>query len=414
MNERFLRLAAALRHDFPEQCAGDGSRRYFSAPGRTELGGNHTDHNRGKVLAASVQLDACAAVVPRADNVCVLRTVSLDGGKVTQKYPDVEISLEHLAPAAAEYGKTEGLLRGVAASFRERGLKIGGWTAVNDTAVPGGSGLSSSAAIEALIGRIFDALYNDGSLPAVEIAKIGQEAENKFFGKPCGLMDQIACAHGGAEMIDFADPENPVITPVPFDFGATGCTLCVCDTRGSHADLTDDYAAIPAEMKAVAALFGKTALRDVSREDVAAWAGEIRKQCGDRALLRSLHFFDENKRVEAEVKALLKGDFDGYLALVNESGASSERLLQNIYAPQHPETQAVSVALAATRGFLKGGSGRPGACRVHGGGFAGTIQAYIPSPRFDAYRELMEGIFGAGCVTELRIRDEGAVEVREK
>jgi galactokinase len=287
-----------------------------------------------------------------------------------------------------------------------------------------GSGLSSSAAVEVLIARIFDNLFGKGKRSALELAQIGQKAENVYFGKPCGLMDQTACASGGAVAIDFKDPEKPLVRQINFDPAAAGFALCVVDTRGSHADLTADYAAIPAEMKAVAAFFGKTVLRELDAETVLAHAAEIRKAGGDRALLRAFHFFDENRRVDAMLSELEKMNaapspgevpspgekqkaLGAFLKIVNQSGDSSWELLQNIYSPKNSCEQGISLALALTKGFLAGA----GACRVHGGGFAGTIQAYVPLDALDAYRARMEAFFGAGSVTVLRIRPVGAAEL---
>jgi galactokinase len=402
--------AGALRGkpvaDFPET---SGDIRLFTAPGRTELGGNHTDHNRGKVLAASVQLDAAAAAVKRNDGLVILRTAG---------YPDAVVDIGNLSPDPAEGGSTEALIRGIAAEFASRGLSPRGFTAVSDSTVIPGSGLSSSAAVEILIAKIFDQLYAGGELSALEIAKMGQKAENAYFGKPCGLMDQIACASGGAVAIDFQDLTTPRIAKIPVDLTALGYVLCVVDTRGSHADLTEDYAAIPAEMKAVAAFFGKKDLREVSRAAVVDKAPELRKALGDRAIMRALHFFSENSRVDEmrEVLEKIDGSLDlpetqrslgRYLSLVNESGDSSAQLLQNNYSPRNSREQGISLALALTKSFL----GRQGACRVHGGGFAGTIQAYLPANYLPGYREEMERVFGPGAVNVLSIRPIGAAEL---
>jgi galactokinase len=419
--ERWRALAGGLlsedsfpRRDFPET---GGDLRLFTAAGRTELGGNHTDHNRGKVLAASVQLDIAAVVAPRSDSRVFFRSTG---------YPDVIVELAgadgqpDLAPKPAEKGSTEALIRGVAAEFAARGTALRGFTVNAVSTVLPGSGLSSSAAVEVLFGRIFDNLFGGGVRTALEIAQIGQRAENLYFGKPCGLMDQTACASGGAVAIDFADTAKPLVRQVDVDLAKAGYALCVVNTRGSHADLTPDYAAIPAEMKAVAALFGKEALRGVDENEVRARAAEIRKTAGDRALLRAFHFFAENRRVDAMLDALeqlrqaespaaRETALAAYLALVNESGDSSWELLQNVYSPHHVKEQGVSLALALTRAFLREQSG--GACRVHGGGFAGTIQAYIPLAAFELYRKRMDGVFGAGSVTPLHVRPVGAEEL---
>jgi galactokinase len=383
--------------DFPETA---GDLRLFTAPGRTELGGNHTDHNQGKVLAASIQLDQAAVVAPRNDDIVVFRSVG---------YPDVVVDLKNTEVEPAERGTTEALVRGIAAEFKRRSVGVRGFTANAASTVLPGSGLSSSAAIEVLIGKIFDNLYGEGKCSALELAQIGQKAENVFFGKPCGLMDQTACASGGVVAIDFRDQDDPRIANIAFDPAAAGYALCVVDTRGSHADLTGDYAAIPAEMKETAAFFGKTVLRELDKETVMSRAGEIRKVLGDRALLRALHFFDENRRVDAMRAVLEKQEpLSQYLNLVNESGNSSWELLQNIYPSHKPREQGIALALAISRDFIAG----DGACRVHGGGFAGTIQVYIPLDSVPAYRAKMEAVFGPGVVTELRIRPVGAVELK--
>jgi galactokinase len=394
--------------NFPET---RGELRVFTAAGRTELGGNHTDHNQGKVLAASIQLDAVSIAAPRQDKKVLFRSPG---------FPDAAVDLSDLTARPEEKGTTGALIRGIAAELVRRGVPVRGFTANAASTVLPGSGLSSSAAVEVLLGCIFDSLFGDGKRSALELAQIGQKAENTYFGKPCGLMDQAACASGGAVAIDFKDPAHPMVKQISFDLAAAGYALCVVNTHGSHADLTPDYAAIPAEMKAVAAVFGREALRDVDPQAVFAKAAEIRKIAGDRAFLRAVHFFNENRRVDTmhalleEISAAsgepkLRALFD-FLSLVDQSGDSSWKLLQNVYSPQNPAEQGVSLALALTRNFLETET-RAGACRVHGGGFAGTIQAYIPLDCLDAYRAKMEPVFGAGAVTVLRIRPIGAAEI---
>jgi galactokinase len=351
-------------------------------------------------------------------------------------YPDAVVNLvdssgkPDLEPRESEKGNTEALIRGIAAELIARGTAVHGFTVNADSTVLRGSGLSSSAAVEVLFGRIMDTLFGDGKRSALEIAQIGRKAENVYFGKPCGLMDQIACASGGAVAIDFEDMENPKVQQIDVDLASAGYALCVVNTGGSHADLTPDYAAIPQEMKAVAAFFGKQVLREVEEETMEAKAGEIRKTLksslgpalGDRALLRAFHFFDENQRVDAMLAAL--GQFGraqspsskhkalcDYLTLVNESGASSWEYLQNVYSPRNVQEQGPALALALTRDFLRSEASLPGACRIHGGGFAGTIQAYIPMTVLEAYRKVMDGVFGSGSVTTLRIRPVGAGEL---
>ncbi|MDR2952590.1 MAG: galactokinase [Treponema sp.] len=398
-----------------DSCDVAGNLRVFSAPGRTELGGNHTDHNRGKVLAASIQLDNVAIVQARDDNTVFFRSTG---------HPDVRVRLvdsastPDLKPKPEEEGATESLVRGIAAEFKRRGYAVGGFSANADSAVFAGSGLSSSAAIEVLLGRIFDSLYGEGKLSPLEIAQIGQIAENTYFGKPCGLMDQTACAAGGAIIIDFADAASPLVKQVNFDLATLGYALCVVSTGGSHVDLTADYASIPVEMKGVAAFFGKSVLRELDKETVLSRASEIRKTLGDRALLRAIHYFDENDRVDAMTAALVEMDgaqaaakpqaLGKFLDLVNESGDSSWELLQNVYS--RPQEQGVSAALALSKDFLRR-TKLKGAARVHGGGFAGTIQAYLPLDAVDAYRAAIEPVFGAGSVTVLRIRSLGAIEL---
>ncbi|MDR1353642.1 MAG: galactokinase [Treponema sp.] len=391
-----------------------GEVRLFSAPGRTELGGNHTDHNHGKVLAASIQLDAAAAAAKREDGIVVFRSTG---------YPDVVVDLfrdglPNLAANPAEKGCTEALIRGIAAEFAAQGARIGGFSANADSTVLAGSGLSSSAAVEVLVAKIFDCLYAGGGRSAVELAKIGQKAENEYFGKPCGLEDQIASACGGTVAIDFQNTGEPQVSPVRFDLYSLGYALCVVNTGGSHVDLTGDYASIPKEMNAVAAFLGKKVLRECYKSQVMEKAAEIRKRIGDRAILRALHFFSENNRVTDMKEALERtnslfdpyerqGALGRYLSLVNESGNSSWELLQNVYAPANPAEQGIALALAISRAFL----GNLGAARVHGGGFAGTIQAYVPLTSLDNYLEEIEPVFGKGTVTVLRIRQTGVTEL---
>jgi galactokinase len=392
--------------------------RIFSAPGRTELGGNHTDHNRGRVLAAAIQMDAVAIVAPLNSRRVFLRSPG---------FPDVQVNFDatdgrpDLSPRPEEQGTTEALVRGIAAGFAARGVERHGFCANAASTVLPGSGLSSSAAIEILIAKIFDALCGAGGYTALELAMICQKAENIFFGKPSGLMDQAACASGGAVAIDFADPVSPLVTAIKFDPLAAGFALCVVNTRGNHADLTPDYAAIPHEMNAVAGYFGKSSLREVDISQVLLEAAGIRKKLGDRALLRAIHFFNEDRRAGAMAgllqkleTATLKGEsqkiFTEFLDLVNESGDSSWELLQNIYSPADTGNQGLSLALAVSREFFHK-HGIQAACRVHGGGFAGTIQAYVPVGGLDGYRAQMEAIFGCGALTVLRIRPLGAVEL---
>ena len=414
LTEAFLSEKDFPSGTFPETKKG---LRLFTAAGRTELGGNHTDHNKGKVLAAAIQLDQAAIVAERNDKRIFFRSTG---------YPDVIVDLVNadgkplLEPKENEKGKTESLIRGIAAEFTKRGAVVNGFTVNADSTVLPGSGLSSSAAVEVLFGRIINNMYHGGKCSSLEIAQISQRAENIYFGKPCGLMDQTACAYGGAVAIDFSDLKRPLVKQVDVDLTAAGFSLCVVNTRGSHADLTPDYAAIPSEMKAVAVLFGKEALGECSKEMIEKNALNIRQKLGDRALLRAFHFYDDNLRVEKMHTALEKlnaakdseqqSAISAYFALVNESGDSSWELLQNVYSVQNVKEQGIAVALALTKNFLHANA-LPGACRVHGGGFAGTIQAYIPTHALESYRSVMDGVFGAGSVTVLRIRPVGAEEL---
>lgn len=371
----------------------------FSASGRTEIGGNHTDHNRGKVLAAAVGLDVIAYVIPTRENVI---TVQSEG------FPRDTVKLDVLEPVEAELNSSAALIRGVAAGFVKEGLKIGGFEAYTTSNVLKGSGISSSAAFEVLIGTILSHLYNDGNVSAVKVARIAQYAENRFFGKPSGLLDQMASSVGGFITIDFKDTANPVIESISYDFASSGYSLCVVDTKGNHADLTPEYAAIPQEMKAVAEYFGKKELRDIDKTQVMENSADIRAKLGDRAFLRAMHFFDENVRVEREAAALKAGNINEFFKNVNESGNSSYKYLQNIYAPKNPSEQGLSVGLYAAENVLEG----RGACRVHGGGFAGTIQAFVPNDKLDAFTVTMEKLFGKGSCHKLYIRPCGGVKVK--
>lgn len=371
----------------------------FSASGRTEIGGNHTDHNRGKVLAAAVGLDVIAYVIPTRENVI---TVQSEG------FPRDTVKLDVLEPVEAELNSSAALIRGVAAGFVKEGLKIGGFEAYTTSNVLKGSGISSSAAFEVLIGTILSHLYNDGNVSAVKVARIAQYAENRFFGKPSGLLDQMASSVGGFITIDFKDTANPVIESISYDFASSGYSLCVVDTKGNHADLTPEYAAIPQEMKSVAEYFGKKELRDIDKTQVMENSADIRAKLGDRAFLRAMHFFDENVRVEREAAALKAGNINEFFKNVNESGNSSYKYLQNIYAPKNPAEQGLSVGLYAAENVLEG----RGACRVHGGGFAGTIQAFVPNDKLDAFTDTMEKLFGKGSCHKLYIRPCGGVKVK--
>ena len=368
----------------------------FSAPGRTEIGGNHTDHQKGCVLAASVDLDILAAVAPTQSG--IIRVLS-------QGYPMIEVDLRELDPKEEEINTSAALIRGVAScmsamgcDLRERGLDV-----YMTSTVPKGSGLSSSAAYEVLMGTMLNELFWEGRCTAVELAQIGQYAENMFFGKPCGLMDQMASSVGNIITIDFADKANPDVEPVQVDFSKAGLALCILDSGADHADLTDEYAAIPNECRAVAAVCGGEVLRDVPFETFIANLPACRKQCGDRAVLRAFHIYADNQRVARQVNALRAGDFETFLQLVNESGTSSWEYLQNVIPAGYKEHQEVAVTIAAAKHFLNGA----GAVRVHGGGFAGTVQAFVPLEKLDAFKAEMEAILGAGKCHILSIRPEG-------
>lgn len=373
--------------------------RYFSAPGRTELSGNHTDHQRGRVLAGAVNLDMRAAVRKNGTN--TIRILS-------KGYPLTTVMLNLLTPVAEEENTTPALVRGVAARFVQLGCKVEGFDAYVESTVLPGSGLSSSAAFEVLVGTIINHLFFDGKVSQPEIAMIGQYAENVFFGKPCGLMDQTASAVGGMVTIDFADKENPVICPVEFDFAACGHALCIIDTRASHADLTDEYAAITRELKSICAYFGKEVLREISEADFYAAIPALREQCGDRAVMRAIHFYEENERVPKQVAALQAGDFDSYLQLMCQSGLSSYTALQNVVPTGAVAEQDVAIALALCKRYLNGRGGY----RVHGGGFAGTVQAFVPFDILDSFRAGIDAVLGDGACHVLSIRPHGGVEVQ--
>ena len=370
----------------------------YSAPGRTEVGGNHTDHNHGKVLAAGVNLDAVAVVSANAENIVRVKS---EGYKIDA------VDLDNLGVMPDERGKSESLIRGVCAAFKNRGYNIGGFDAATVSDVLSGSGLSSSAAFEVLIGTILNYVYNEGKISPVEIAQIAQFAENEYFGKPCGLMDQMACSVGGFVQIDFNDPAAPVINKVDFDFASCNHALCFVDTGGNHADLTDEYAAVRGEMEAVAAKFGKSVLREVDTAEFEKNIPLIRESAGDRAVLRAMHFFNENRRVDLLGAALRAGDFEAFKELIVESGYSSYMYNQNVYTCKAPADQPVSVALAICQDILKG----KGAWRVHGGGFAGTIQAFVPADLLGEFRSRICAVFGEKSCYVLNIRPEGGVKV---
>lgn len=391
-----------LREEYSRHFGNPGSLRLASSPGRTELGGNHTDHNHGKVLCASVSVDTVALFEPRPDN-----RVRLQSSAFPQLF---EVDLDDLERKESEKGNTRALIRGVAAGLREKGFQVGGFNAVVDSSIGIGLGLSSSASFEVLIGSVYNILYNGTRMDPVTLGQAGQYAENVYFGKPCGLMDQLACAVGGVLSIDFKDDDNPVVERIATDFDRMPHVLAVVHTGGSHADLTQAYASIPEEMRRVAALFGGRTLRDLREEELLAGIDRVRKAAGDRALLRALHFFEENRRVERMETALLAGDFESYLRLVAESGASSGSMLQNTAVQDGDgREQPAALAIGASNGFFR--SAGSGVARIHGGGFAGTVQAYIPRKHLGEYTLIMERLFGEGCVQPLRIRMHGAREL---
>lgn len=394
-DEQYERFAGVLA-DFSAQYGENGEREIalFSAPGRTEVGGNHTDHNHGKVLAASVDLDAVAAASKNDEG--IVRVKSRGFSIDTVELNDLEVNNE-------DAGRSRALVRGVLARFKELGYNIGGFDATTASKVLSGSGLSSSAAFEVLLGTILNHLYNDGKISPVEIAKIAQYAENVHFKKPCGLLDQMACSVGGFVTIDFEDPSKPVVEGVNLDFEKTGHSLCIVDTKGNHSDLTDEYGFVRSEMEEVAHFFGKNVLREITKQQVIDNAGKIVEKAGERAVLRALHFFGENERVEKEVAALKKGDFEAFKALVIESGFSSYMYNQNVYSNKQPKNQPLSLALALSEELLGG----KGAWRVHGGGFAGTIQAFVPNELLGEYTGLMKSVFGDDCCYVLNIRPVG-------
>ena len=378
---------------------GDNDIEIYSAPGRTEVGGNHTDHQHGQVLAASISVDAIAI------------TSKNDSGMINIKsegYDMINVNVADTEKTDSEEGTTASLIRGIVAGMQARDFKTGGFNAYITSDVLGGSGLSSSAAFETIIGNILSGLYNDNKIDAVTIAVLGQYAENVYFGKPCGLMDQMACSVGSLCHIDFADTENPQIEKIDLDLNAVGYSLCITDTKGSHADLTPDYAAVPAEMKSVAEMYGKNVLIELSEEEVISHIPEIREKLGDRAVLRALHFYEECKRVENQVNAIKSGDFEMFLKNIKASGDSSYKFLQNVYTSHDIMHQNVSIALCMSEMVL---GSEYGVSRVHGGGFAGTIQAFVKNEKVSEYKQALDNIFGEGSCNVLKIRKYGGIKV---
>ena len=372
----------------------------FSVPGRSEISGNHTDHNHGKVLAGSINLDIIA-IATKTDNGII--TIKSKG------FPeDVIDTNSYTSPNEKDFFTSGALIAGMANAFSDAGYNKGGYIAYTTSNVFKGSGLSSSAAFEVMVGNILNYFYNDGKVENTEIAKMAQYSENVFFGKPCGLMDQMACAVGGFVYIDFKDTKNPVIEKIPFDLSAQGYALCIVNTGGNHADLNDDYASVPAEMKSVAKLFGAEYLRKISKKKVLDNVSTIRETVGDRAVLRAIHFFNENERVVKQARALKNGNVPNFFRYTKESGRSSFMYLQNVFTTKNVQEQGLSLALAITDSVM---SGKGGAFRVHGGGFAGTIQAFVPFAMVENYRAAIDSAFGKGACHVLRIRPQGAIKV---
>ena len=380
------------------QLFGEAQPVIYSAPGRTEIGGNHTDHQRGKVLAGSVNVDILAAAAENGSDVVRVKS---------QGYDMLQVELSKLEPVEAEYGSTKSLVRGICSEAVRRGYSVRGFDACITSQVMQGSGLSSSAAFEVLIGAVVNGLFCNEELNATDLAIMGQAAENRFFGKPCGLMDQMASAWGGIISIDFKDPEKPEVKPVNFDFAAAGHSLCMIDVGADHASLTYEYAAIPAEMKKISARFGKDVLREVDEAEFFAAIPELRAEAGDRAVLRAIHIFQENRRVEELCSALETGDFDAFLQTVRRSGQSSWMYLQNVVVTGSVQEQSAALALAMCDSIL----GKRGAFRVHGGGFGGTVQAFVPDDMLQDFRQKMEAVFGPGSCHVMKIRSQGFMKV---
>ncbi|MDD6012194.1 MAG: galactokinase family protein [Oscillospiraceae bacterium] len=395
-HQRYLEVLDSFTEVFGDDAQAEVS--LFSAPGRTEICGNHTDHNHGLVLAGGISLDAIAVAAKRDDGIIRIKSAG---------YPMDEVDCSDLEIKENEKGRSQSIIRGIVARFTQLGYQVGGFDAATASQVLSGSGLSSSAAFEILVCTMLNHLYNGGRLDPVELAKISQYSENVYFGKPCGLMDQTACSVGGFVKIDFNDTAKPVVEKIDFDFGKSGYSLCIVDTKGSHSDLTDEYAAVRSEMEAVASFFGKEVLRQTDKKAVLENAGALAEKFGERAVLRALHFFGENEKVEAQAKALESGDFDAFKALVIASGRSSYMYNQNVFSCKKPTSQPLSLALAVSEQILSD----KGAWRVHGGGFAGTIQAFVPNESVEEYTGAMKSIFGDDSCYVLSIRPFGGVKI---
>ncbi len=378
---------------------GDNEVSLFSVPGRSEISGNHTDHNHGCVLAAGINLDIIAVAT---------KTESSEIRIKSSGFPEDKIDITKLSPGDYENYGSAAIIAGICDGFKKRGFKIGGFSAYTTSNVLKGSGISSSAAFEVQVCNVLNHFYNDGSIDAPDLAKISQYAENVFFGKPCGLMDQTACACGGFVAIDFENPAAPIIEKLDFSLSDAGYRLCIVNTGGNHADLNDDYASVPAEMKNLASHFGKEVLRGITYGEVLARLPELREKVGDRAIMRGLHFIEENERVAMQKEALKNGDVKTFLTGVLSSGDSSFKQLQNVYTVKNVEEQGLSLALALCKHVL---DGRGGAWRVHGGGFAGTVQAFVPEGLKDEFKKVMDAAFGENACSVLNIRSEGAIKI---
>ena len=372
----------------------------LSVPGRSEISGNHTDHNNGRVVAGAIDRDIIAVVAKNDDG--VLRVLS-------EGYPEDNVKISKItSPENFERYSSASLIAGVACGFANRGYEVGGYDAYATSDVLKGSGISSSAAYEVMLGNILSHLYNDGKVDNKDLAHIAKYAENEYFGKPSGLMDQMACAVGGFVYIDFEKPESPEVMPISFSLSENGYSLCIVNTGGNHANLNDDYASVPSEMRSVAKIFGRETLRGLTEEDILKNITNLRRNVGDRAILRSLHYLRENERVCAVKNALVSSDIDAFLSTVMASGRSSFEYLQNVYTTKNVEEQGLSLALAVSEGFL---SGKCAAYRVHGGGFAGTIQAFVKNEDTDEYIKLMDSVFGPGKAERFNIRPIGATKL---
>ncbi len=372
----------------------------FSVPGRSEISGNHTDHNHGCVLAGAIDRDIIAVAAKSDKNTVRIQSEGHVEGVV-------DLSLASKSDCFKKQ-TSRALIAGVCAGFMNKGYEVGGFDAYTTSQVLRGSGLSSSAAFEVMVGNILNHLFNNSKIPNTEIAKIAQYSENEYYGKPCGLMDQMACAVGGFVYIDFLDPKNPTVEPINFSLSDAGYSLCIINTHGRHSDLASDYAAVPAEMKSVASFFGRDVLRGITEEQIVQNSPVLRRASGDRAVLRALHFVRENERVEKQVKCLKSNDINGFISLVKESGNSSFRYLQNVYSPTNPAEQSISLALCLTEGVL---CGERCAWRVHGGGFAGTVQAFVPDEYKQQYATFMDSIYGDGSCIIMSIRPDGAIKI---